>query len=448
MNQVNNTNVKISLFETISYGMGSLGNNIIYSFVTTYLIVYYTDYFGLAAGAIGVMVIITKIWDAVNDSLMGIIVDNTNTRFGKFRPYLLFVPFMLAASTIACFLSPNFSTTGKLIYAYITYIAWDMSFTAMDIPYWSMSAAITQDPEERTKVVAVPRTFAIVGILIANVATLPLVKLFGGWQYVAVLYGIFAIIFTLITFFNVKERVHVPREKSQTIKDVFHLLKENRPLTFVLLNMLVFETVNSLRLILVVYYCKYNFNSEDLVPIFLGLYLLVSLLGAVLSPFISKWLGKKQTVMWGTIITGIAAIGMYFTGYHSFIPIIIWSAIGGFTAGFAGIAQTSMVADCVEYGEWKTGNRAEGMVFSTNIFKTKVASAIGGSVGAFALASIGFVANTTQSKFTLDWLHIFLTLIPGVLSLIALIPLKFYDLSEDKYKSILSEIGKDKGASI
>jgi GPH family glycoside/pentoside/hexuronide:cation symporter/probable glucitol transport protein GutA len=155
---------------------------------------------------------------------------------------------------------------------------------------------------------------------------------------------------------------------------------------------------------------------------------------------ISNRLGKKQTAVIGTIISGISAVGMFLTGYGAFAPIVVWSSIGAFTSGFAGIAQTSMLADCVEYGEWKTGNRAEGMVFSTNIFKTKLAAAIGGAIGAYTLALVGYKANAVQSEFTLDMIHAVFTIIPGILSFIALIPLKYYKLTEERYREILGEL--------
>lgn len=444
MSEPNSINGRVSNKIAFSYGMGSLGNNIIYAFITTYLLVFYTDYFGLAPAAVATLFLIARIWDGVNDPIMGIIVDNTQTRFGKFRPYLLFTPFIMGAATIACFLSPNFSAVGKLIYAYVTYMIWDLGFTAMDIPYWSMSAAITQDPRERTKVVAVPRTMAMVGFLIVNVLTLPLVNMLGGWQYVAVIYSILAIILTLITFFNVKEKVQVKREKSQTVKDVLHLLKENGPLRLIIISMLFTESINAMRFSLPIFYLKYNLNAEGLIPVFMGVYLIITIAGSALSPLISKRLGKKNAAISGVVISCLASVGMFFTGYGSFLPIILWNSLGAFALGYSNIAETSMLADCVEYGQWKTGNRAEGMVFSTNIFKTKVASAIGGSIAAYALASIGYVPNIVQTKYTLDMMHLVFTLIPGILGLIALIPLKFYDLTEDKYNTILKELSQSK----
>lgn len=430
----------ISNLNILAYGMGSLGNNIIYAFISTYLLVFYTEEFGIAANFIAVMFLIARIWDGLNDPIMGIIVDNTNTRWGKFRPYLLFVPFIMALTTVLCFLNPALSDSGKLIYAYITYIAWGMSFTAMDIPYWSMSAAITQDPILRNKVVMIPRTLAMVGFLIVNVLTLPLVKLIGSWTTVAIIYSVVAVIFTLITFFFVEEKVSTKREKKQTLKEVIELFRVNTPLRMIVYTMLIIEGVNAIRLSLTYYYLKYNLGSEDVIPIFLGLYLIMNVVGALIAPIVAKRSGKKYVAIISVIIIIFTFLGMFITGYSNLIYIFIWNTIGAIAMGASNIIMTSMIADCVEYGQWKTGNRAEGMVFSTNIFKTKLASAIGGALGAYTLHFAGYVPDMEQSIETLNIIHMFFTLIPGIIAAFSLIPLFNYELTEKRYNDILEEL--------
>ncbi|SHJ54533.1 glycoside/pentoside/hexuronide:cation symporter, GPH family [Anaerobranca californiensis DSM 14826] len=431
---------RVSNSKALAYGMGSLGNNIIYAFIVTYLMYFYTDVFGIAAGAIAIMFLVARIWDALNDPIMGIIVDNTNSRWGRFRPYLLYVPFVMGIFTVLCFYNPDLTDRGKLIYAYITYIAWGMSFTAMDIPYWSMSAAITQNPIERNKVVMVPRTLAMVGFLIVNLLTLPLVSIIGSWTYVAAIYAFFAIVFTLITFFFVEEKVTVKREKKQTFSDVVKLFLANKPLRMLIYSMIIIEGLNAVRLALAIYYLTYNLNAEAIIPIFLGLYLLMNILGAVISPILAKRLGKKRVSLYSVVLISLTSIGMYFTGYSSLTFIFLWNAVGAIAIGASNIAMTSMLADCVEYGQYKTGNRAEGMVFSTNIFKTKLASAIGGAFGAASLSFAGYVPNVQQSVSTLDGIHLAFSLIPGLICLIALIPLFNYDLTEEQYNEILVKL--------
>ncbi|MBN2796904.1 MAG: MFS transporter [Clostridia bacterium] len=420
-----------------TYGLGSLGNNMIYAFISTYLLKFYTDSFGIAAASVGVLFLIARIWDAINDPIMGIIVDNTHTKMGKFRPYLLFVPLLMTVTTVLCFSKPDLAPTWKLVYAYVTYIAWGMSFTAMDIPYWSMSAVLTQDVQQRNRLVMISRTFASVGFLIVNVLTLPLVDLMGSWAAVAVLYGVSCIVFTLITFKFSEEKVHVSRTEKQTLSKVVTLFKANEPLRRLIYSMLIIETINAIRFSFTLYYLEYNLNAEELIPVMLGLYLLFTVLGSVVSPFISHRIGKKNTAIYASILMSITASGMYFTGYGNIIPIFIWNSFNAFAMGAMMIAQQSMVVDCVEYGEYKTGNRAEGMVFSTNIFKTKLATAFGGAIGAFGLSYIGYVPNVQQAVSTLDAMHKIFTIIPGVLSLLAILPLIRYTLTEENYKKML-----------
>lgn len=423
-----------------TYGLGSLGNNMIYAFISTYLLKFYTDSFGIAAGSVAILFLIARIWDAINDPIMGIIVDNTHTKLGKFRPYLLFVPFLMAVTTVLCFSKPDLSPTLKLVYAYVTYIAWGMSFTAMDIPFWSMSAVLTQDINERNRLVMISRTFASVGFLIVNVLTLPLVDLLGSWAAVGILYGLSCIVFTLITFKFSEEKITDARKEKQTLSKVLELFKANKPLRMLIYSMLIVETINAIRFSFTLYYLEYNLNAENMIPVMLGLYLLFTVIGSIISPFISEKIGKKQTAIYSSILLSLTASGMFFTGYDNIIPIFVWNSFNALSMGIMMIAQQSMVVDCVEYGQYKTGNRAEGMVFSTNIFKTKLATAFGGAIGAFSLSLIGYVPNVQQSVDTLDAMHQVFTIIPGVLSLLAILPLLKYTLTEANYKKMLEEM--------
>ncbi|WP_240839840.1 MFS transporter [Acidaminobacter sp. JC074] len=423
-----------------TYGLGSLGNNIIYAFVSTYLLKFYVDSFGLAAATVGVLFFIARIWDAFNDPIMGMIVDNTKTKHGKFRPYLLFVPAIMGITTVLCFSQPNLSPSLKIVYAYITYILWGMSFTAMDIPYWSMSAVLSQNPDDRAKVTTIARTFASFGFLIVNVVTLPLVDMLGSWAAVAVLFGISCVVFTLITFFYSEEVVTYERKEKQTIKKVIELVKANDQLRILLMSMVIIEAVNTLKMSFTLFYLEYTFLIPNLIPVMLGLYLLFTVFGSIAAPFVARRVGKKMTSIIGLLIVAVTSIGMFFTGYSNIYSVFAWNLINAVGYGFVLISQNTMVIDCVEYGEYKTGNRAEGMVFSMNIFKTKVAAAVGGMIGAFGLEWIGYVRNAVQTTATKDGMHMVFTLVIGILSLLAIIPLRSYTLTEDKYQEIVKKI--------
>lgn len=432
---------KVSLKTVLSYGMGSFGNNIIYALTSTYLMIFYTDSVGLNAAAVGTLFLIARIWDGIADIIIGIIVDNTETRFGKFRPYLLIGGFFAAVATVACFISPDLSHTGKLIYAYITYIAWGTSFAIMDIPYWSLSATITQDVKERNKVVAFPRTIAAVGSLFASLLTLPLAHYFGNWFMLSLIYACILMITMIITFSGVKENYTVKRQEKQTPKAVWNLFIQNKPLRYLIFSMLLVETILTIRTTFSIYYFKYNLNAENIASLYLTLFFTAQIVGAIASPFISNKFGKKRAAIGGIALNAVATLTMFATGFHV-MPVMILSFLASFGGGVSNIAQTSMLADCVEYGEWKTGNRAEGMVFSTNIFKTKVASAVGGAVGGYILSAVGYVPNQIQSHSTLIWIALIFTIIPGILCLLSLVPLVKYELTEKRYLEILQDMKK------
>ncbi|MFO7637618.1 MAG: glycoside-pentoside-hexuronide (GPH):cation symporter [Clostridia bacterium] len=438
----------VGLKEKLAYSAGSLGNNFIYSLMATYLIVFYTDFLRIPAFAITVLFLVARIWDAVNDPIMGIIVDNTQTRFGKFRPYLLFVPYVMAAFTILCFVDPGGSLLLKIIWAYATYILWGMSFTAMDIPYWSMTSALTQNFEERSSIVMFSRTFASIGYFITVVVAYPiLVNALGGgsggWIKTAVLLSVMAILLTNLAFLKTRERAKVEKREKQTLGKVILLLKANKPLLILMLSLLAVEISNAIKIIYPAYYIRYNFDSEALIPVFMAIYAVFTVFGSIIMPAVAKRLGKKKTALVGIVVMSLSSLAHFIAGYGSFTAIIVINAFGAAAFGLANIAMMSMLADTVEYGQWKTGIRAEGMVFSTNIFKTKIASALGGALGALALGIMAYDVDKAITVTMMNGFHAMISLVPAVICILAVIPIRKYILTEELYERILKEIGQD-----
>ncbi|MGG4219676.1 glycoside-pentoside-hexuronide (GPH):cation symporter [Paenibacillus jamilae] len=433
-------NDKVSLKTLISYSMSSYGMNVIYNLTAVYLMFFYTDSFGLNALAVGTLLMVARVIDAVVDIFIGIAVDNTNTRWGKFRPYMFIGAFLVTLTTLALFLSPDLSSAGKLVYAYVTYIAWSISYSILDIPYWSLSAAITKDAAERTKVVTVPRTVASAGLWTVNVVALPLVHFFNGWAgAVAVLCGLFFVCM-MFTVFGVKEKHVVPRHEKQTFKGVLRLFFfENRPLRLLIISFFIIEMTANIRNAFTLYYFKYNLGAEAFIPLFMGLTVGFQIAGNVAVPFIAKWIGKKSTSIAGVLITSISMVALFFCG-NSIVLVFILSCIISFGVGLNYVVMSTMLADCVDYGEWKTGNRSEGMVFSANVFRAKLAAAIGSAVGGYALALAGYQPNIVQSNTTLIWLTLLFTIIPGVLTFLSVFPMKNYELTETMNNKIVQEV--------
>ena len=430
----------------IDYAWGSLGNNIVYGFIATYLALYYTDYFGIAASAAAVLFFVVRLADALLDPVMGLIVDHTSSRWGRFRPYLLFTPPVLVVTTALCMSNPDLDDTGRLIFAYVTYLVWGLSFTAMDVPYWSMSAALTTDARDRTSLVMVPRTFASIGFIGVNIVTLPLVALFSfqsaaqGWQLVAILYGLIAMALTWTTFARVRERTNLAPTAHYNLRTMAALFAKNRPLQLLLGAMLVTELAFSIRSIIPVYYLTYNFGAAALIPAFIGVFAVTTIAGSLLSPVVAGRIGKKRAAIVGIAITTLTALAAWATGYGQLEPIMVWTAIGGLGYGITNITLLSMLTDTVEYGQWVTGRRTEGLVFSSNIFKTKVASALGASTALGILGWLGYTAGTAQTTLTLDGLHATMTIVPGVIGALAVIPLVWYRLSESRHAEIVDEL--------
>ena len=428
-----------------AYAFGALGNNLIYGLVATFLVKFYTDFMLLPTLSITVLFVVARVWDGFNDPIMGYLVDNTKTKMGKFRPYLLITPWFVGLFTVLCFVNPGFSTAGNIAWAYVTYILFGMSFTAMDIPYWAMTPALTQDIEERSTIVTFSRTIASVGYFIGMVAAYPILTnaLGGGnmgWTWTAVLFAVLGITFTLIAFANTKEKFTVESNEKYTIKKMLMQFKINKPLLILIVALFFVEIGNAVKIIFPTYYFENNLDKGGMISLFLGLYAVMLIIGSVLSPFVMKNMGKRNTAILGVALMGGFSIVHYFVGYTSIPAILVVNAISAFGYGLGNIAMMSMLTDTVEYGQWKSGVRAEGMVFSTNILKTKIATAIGGMIGTLGLAFYAYKPNVSLSVFTLDGLHIMITLIPGVLALIGIVPLLKYIISEDMYKEILAEL--------
>ncbi|WP_303188549.1 MFS transporter [uncultured Clostridium sp.] len=442
LEKVNRNESDVSMKTLISFGMGSLGNNIICAMIGTYLTIYLTDSFGISAAAVGTLFLVARIIDAITDPIMGMIVDNTKSKMGKSRPYLLVVPIFMGIATIMCFSSPNLSDTGKIVWVYISYILWGICFTAMDTPYWSLSANITQSAQGRTKIITSARTIAFGGSLVVSVFTLPLVAKFGNWTIVAIVYSITAAICTWVTVWGVREINTNRKPQKQGIKQLKELFKTNRPLRIVLISMLMLEITYALRNGFSIYYIKYNFNAELYIPLVTGISITTGMLGGICTPSITKILGKRKTALFGIAINAIGFLSIFLLKYSSLKMMLVINAFMGLAEGAANISLASMVADCVEYGEWKTGKRSEGMIFSSNIFKTKLASAIGGALCGYALAFFGYEANVAQTVNTLNGIHIMYSIIPGIIAVCSIISLRRYNLTEKEYEAILEDLNK------
>ncbi|MCF7942386.1 MAG: glycoside-pentoside-hexuronide (GPH):cation symporter [Spirochaetia bacterium] len=445
------TDQSVPLREKFAYGVGCLGQNMIYTFFGTFLLYFYTEIFGILPAAAGLLLLISRIWDAVNDPMMGILVDRTQSRWGKFRPYLLFSPILFAIFAVLCFANPQFSDAGRLVYAYITYIIFGMVYTASDVPYWALSGAITTDAQERNSIVMFPRFVGTFGAAIATVGTLPLIYLFrdlaggntaAGYQLTAALYGIITIGCFLVTFLFVKERVQPVKDRKTTFRTAMQAITRNRPLMIVIISGFFSGIAQTAKLQALIYYAAYNLNSESLYTLLVGINIPFLLVGILLVPFFTRYLGKKGTYIASNIVYAVSSLGFFLSGWDSFITILIWNCLGSFAMGIPLVIQTSMIADTIEYAELYTGERAEGTIFSTQTFLAKLTAAATSGLIGFLLATLGFRAGAMQSQQVLSGIHSITALLPFFASAVAFVTMLFYPLSEKEHARIVQQLAE------
>jgi len=460
------TDSKLRLREKLSYGFGDLASVLYWQTFMVYLTYFYTDVFGIAALAAGTMLGLSRSLDAFFDPVMGMVADRTQTRWGKFRPYLLWLCVPFAIVGVLTFTVPDFSVSGKLIWAWITYNALMLLYTAINIPYTAMLGVITPNPNERTTLSSVKFVFAFAAGMIVSATILPMSKIFGGgndargWQLTFVVVGIAAIAFFLITFFNTRERVSPPKaQKTSVLRDLGDLFT-NVPWLVLLATTITFILFVAVRSSVTVHYFKYyvgtqtltlpawipkfggtqEWHLESLVSIFNTSGQLSSLIGVILVPFVARWLGRKTAFISMFVIAILATASFYFLKPDQLVLIFGLNLVGSLTGGPLSALLWAMYADTADYAEWKRGRRATGLVFSASIFSQKQGWAIGAWVALALMSSVGFHANVEQTPESLHGLVKLMSIFPAVCGIVSIVIVLFYPLNEAKVSQIESDL--------
>ena len=430
------TQSQLTKKEMYSFAFAGMGQNLIYNFSATFIMIFYTDVLGLAAISVGTLMLVARVWDAINDPLMGIIVDKTKTRWGKLRPYLLGVSIPMAVFTILTFINVNLSLQMRLIYAYLTYIGWGMVYTVSDVPYWGLSSAMSEDPHDRLTIMTLARIMSNVGLAIAIVVPPIVLGLLHDhpqrFAIVATAISILGAALFLLAFFNTKERVLRPTGVSK-LKD-FILLKDNKPL----LQLQSSRMLGAFRMILGAagtYFAKYNLDNEGLFSL-LGATLILSMIVAMMfTPMLRRHFGKKALYQGGLFIQALAHIALFFVGYNNLMIVLALLFVVGFSMGINDVIMYMMVNDSIDYLQRKTSKRLEGMVFSLHTFTTKLQTAIGLFIMGIVLTTFGFIENIPQSESSMFGIFLLLTLLPAASSMLSLIPMLSYQEEKELLQS-------------
>lgn len=435
----------LSFKQRFFYGLGCLGENFIFLLISSFLLIFYTDVFLLAPAIIGTMFFISRIIDAISSPFLGIIIDKTNTPYGRFRPYILIGAIGVCITTILCFTTISASYSIKIFYIYITYILWGAAYSIFDIAFWALTPTLTKNPIERTKLCSFSRVLAFIGTLLASALVVPCISLFGqgnaakGYQWTAILFSLIFLFCSIITFTQTKESNIIPSQPKSYLKEFPKVIFTNRPLLMLLITLLIGGTFAMLRLTIGIYYVKYYFNSDNLITWFNITNALASIIGVMVVSLVANKCSKKASLIGGLLISCFGGILMYFANSH--IGLFLFSnCITSMGAGIITVMFNSMVADTVEYAQWKTGLRSEGVIFSTSAFATKCTSALSGAISGIFLGAICFVPNTVQQPSTLLQLKLLMTIIPSIGALIALVPVLFYNLDSKKFSEIIKEL--------
>lgn len=434
----------VPLKEKMSFGIAGMGQNAIYNMMLTYLMFFYTDVMGMSAAVIGTIFLSARVWDGVNDPIMGYIVDRTNTRWGKFRPYMLFATLPMGVVTILCFTSPDISMTMKIVYVAVTYTLWGTLFTITDVPLWSLCSAMTNNSAERNGLITLNRLFAQGGILIVSLGFVPLSYLLGGgdtsrgYHNAAMTVAIFGSLLMMMAFFGTKERVPF-QKKAVKLKENLNCIIKNRPLLLIMASILL-ATPGTIATMTLIYFAKYNLGDELQVTPLLGLTFSGLLLGMSLNTRLVKRLGKRNTYILFSFLRVIAGLVFLMGGYANLTFVYIITFIAGFCTGPQYVLPTAFVADSVEYAEWKTGKRTPALIFSVQSFMFKIQSGLTGFFAGLALAFINYVPNTPQTPETESGLFYLVALMPIIGSFLSAIPFFFYKFNEKEHQKAVDEL--------
>jgi GPH family glycoside/pentoside/hexuronide:cation symporter len=457
---------RIGWTERIGYAVGDLGFCLYWNTFSVFLLIFYTDTFGISAAAAGTMLLVTRTWDNFVDPIMGMTADRTRSRFGRFRPWLLWMCLPFAISGVLTFTAPNLSASGKLVYAYVTVTLLMLFYTMLNVPYAALLGVITRHGEERTRLSSYRFVGAFTGNLVVQGTFLYLVKTLGrgndrlGYPLTLVVYGSAAICLFLFTFGSTKERLQPVRKSS--VKEDLGDLTRNKPWMVLAAVNIMFQIWVGIRLAAQVYYFKYVVGDAGVLSTWSWLpasllkplstwsgmvasWMLagtaLSLLGALSAPKMMKLLGgKRSAYITLSLINAVCCTALFFAGRRDFFLIFASQIVGSFAGGPLSPLVWAMFADTADYGEWKFGRRSTGLVFSAGSFAQKMGAVLGSAVAGWLLFFYGYQPNVLQSANTIFGIRMMVGLLPAAASVLTAVVALFYILDAKMERTIGAEL--------
>ncbi|MCA9621919.1 MAG: MFS transporter [Myxococcales bacterium] len=447
------TGERVGLLEKVGYGLGDTASNLYFQFFNLFLFYYYTDVFGLNPASVGTMYLVANLWDAVNDPLMGAIADRVQTARGKYRPFLLWFAVPYGVLGYAIFANPSLGETGKLLFAYATFIGFKMVYTAVNVPYSAMMGVMTDVEEDRVALSTFRFLGAFGGGFVVSLLVRPLVKLFGGgdelvgFQQTMAWFGVVSVGLFLVTYATTKERLQPDEEEGPPLREDLALLLKNRPWLVMMVAAICTLANVAVRGAVTVHYFKYYvgdageavwtlgnagspwFLELDVTTIFLSSGTVAFIAGVAFTSVVSKSLGKRNGLITLTLLNAATVFGFFFIPADALGLMFVVNLLGSLLAGPTPALVWALYADVADYGEYELGRRATGLVFSAAMFAQKLGLTIGGAASGWILSAFGFVPNAAQSDEAILGIRLMFSVLPGSLALLNGLVLLAYPLS-------------------
>lgn len=450
---------KVSFIEKIGYGSGDFASNLFWQTFMYFLPIFYTDIFGLPMAAAAALFGVTRILDAFTDPVIGMLADRTRSRWGHFRPWILYTCVPFAVIGVLSFSTPDLETSGKIIYAFVTYNLMMILYTAINIPYSALMGVISPNSQERTSVSSYRFILAFGAGLFVTAFNNSFVEKFGGgddalgYRYTIMLYSAITIVLFLFTFFSTKERVQPKKQERNTVKSDLKDLLGNKPWMILLLAGIFTIFYVSIRNGAIAYYFKYYVSvstldfslfgrgfSYDLASAFMVIGTVAGILGLTVVKRFSDLVGKKRAYMILMLLSTVFTSSFIFLGDDQVGTMFVLQVLASLFMGPTSALVWAMYADIADYSEWKTGRRATGLIFSASTMAQKLGWALAGVLTMVFLAWFGYQPNMEQSPESLTGIRFLFSLIPSVGSLICAALMFFYAIDDKLMKRIQKEL--------
>lgn len=454
---------RMRLSEYVGYALGDTASNLFFQTFNIFLTYYYVDVWALAASSVSWMMLLVRFVDSVTDPIMGMIADRTTSRWGRFRPYLLWMAVPYGVAGYLIFANPSLGPTGKLIYAYATYTLMLLAYTGVNVPYSSLLGVLS--PSSRTRTVASSFRFvgAFGGGLLVSLLVRPLVKELGagdevsGFQQTMALFAVLSVALFWVTFFTTRERVKPPVGQVSSIRGELKELVQNRPWMILLFAAAFSTTFIVLRSGSTLFYFKYLvgddgspvlFGTLDRSSIFLATGMASMMLGSACLGIFARAADKRSLAVTLTLITAACYASFYFLPPDNFPLLLAINAIGTLCMGPTSALVWAMYADVADFGEWKFGRRSTGLVYSASLFALKTGTTMAGWLLPMFLNWFGFVPNIEQSATALLGISLSFSVMPGVLALLKALALWLYPLHQREVERIERELAERRTAAL